>query len=122
MIHILPLAVAALGGLAGARLLRGGSLGSPEAAERAWHAAYPGDAILEVACGTDRRSALVRTEWGCGLVARNGRVARRLDRATVRHVPGGLQVQFPEPGARPITVPLPEAVADRWLPVIAAEG
>lgn len=94
MIHLPPL-LAASAVFYGVRWLRRGRVGTEDAARTIWADAHPGDDIQRCAISQDGRAALVQSDWGMGVIGRNGRLVQRLDMVAVERAPDGLIVHVP---------------------------
>lgn len=115
----LLVAAAAFGGISAFRRWRHGSLQTADAARDAWRAAYPGDEVRACVVGEDGRSALVETDWGCGVIFRRGNVARRLDKARTGIDPAGLHIHLDDFDDPRVTVKLSSTDAALWQDKIA---
>ena len=104
-------AAAAFSGISAFRRWRQAKLAAPC---DAWRAAYPGDRVRDSIVSEDGRTALVETDWGCGVICRQGRVARRLDRAETDIGPEGLSIRLRDIDVPRVTVKLGRADAALW--------
>lgn len=115
----LLVAAAAFGGISAFRRWRHGSFQTADAARDAWRAAYPGDEVREYIVGEDGRSALVETDWGCGVIFGRGKVAQRLDHARTGVDPEGLHIHLGDFDVPRVTVKLSPTDAALWQDKIA---
>ncbi|WP_375261255.1 hypothetical protein [Palleronia sp.] len=115
----LLVAAAAFSGITAFRRWRQGPLNTADSARDAWRAVYPGDRVRASIIGEDGRTALVETDWGCGLICRRGRVARRLDKAETDIGSDGLNIHLGDIDVPRVTVKLSPADAATWHDKIA---
>ena len=114
MLPVVPIAIAAFGGVSGLRLLMRRRRIAAEDVERHWAAPFPGDHVTDKVVAMDGRTALVATDWGAGLLCHGGAEACRIDDTEVDQVPGGLTIRFRDGITAPITVALPSGDAAAW--------
>ena len=114
MIHLAPVAAVAAAVTALRWALARGRLTREDVAQ-AWRQSFPGDHVSDSVVSRDGRVALVQTDWGAGVVCRNGRMARRLDGALVEAVHDGLAIRFEHDITAPrLHLTLDPADAARW--------
>ena len=107
-------AAAAFGGITAFRRWRDGSLRGADGARNAWRAAYPGDRVHSSIVSEDGRTALVETDWGCGVICQRGAFARRLDKAATDIEADGLHIHLRDITVPRVTVKLNPADAALW--------
>lgn len=118
-----PLVVlaAAMGGFGLFRRLTGRpDWSAPGEAARSWMQLFPGDRVDDSVVSLDRRTALVATGWGTGVICRGGSFARRLDRAITESDSGGLTIRFRDGTTPRIRVRLSPADTALWQERIEA--